>query len=271
MKSFVISLSSASDRRTHISNEFAKQDIKFDFFDAVTPVTIDGTAQFLGLNIAEADLHPKEIACLLSHVALWQKAVDEKIDYIAIFEDDIYLGEQAKTFLMDASWIPADCQLIKLEMFYRKIVVELNQPVIKLADHRWLFSLIAAHMGCGGYILSYEMAQKLLKFTAQYKNLISVDHIVFKDYPVATGDKVYQIFPALCIQDNILTKGRTKFPSHLEDVRNLRNGEDKTKKKLSFLNKLKRESNRLFGQLAQFVLDNMQLLKGKRVIKTKFR
>ena len=38
---FVISLSSAADRRKHIVNEFQKKSIKFQFFDAVNKDTVN--------------------------------------------------------------------------------------------------------------------------------------------------------------------------------------------------------------------------------------
>ncbi len=37
MKKFVISLSTATERREHIFREFSKKSINFDFFDALTP------------------------------------------------------------------------------------------------------------------------------------------------------------------------------------------------------------------------------------------
>lgn len=37
LQNHVISLTTAHERRTHITNEFAKHNIPFDFFDAVTP------------------------------------------------------------------------------------------------------------------------------------------------------------------------------------------------------------------------------------------
>ena len=40
MRNFVISLSSATLRRAHISSEFAKEKVDFEFFDAITPETM---------------------------------------------------------------------------------------------------------------------------------------------------------------------------------------------------------------------------------------
>ncbi|NUG82314.1 glycosyltransferase family 25 protein, partial [Acinetobacter bereziniae] len=90
MKTFVISLSTAQERRKHILAEFTKQEVDFEFFDAITPANINLVASQLGLIEFTTGLHENEVACLLSHMILWKKAIDEQLDYIAIFEDDIH-------------------------------------------------------------------------------------------------------------------------------------------------------------------------------------
>lgn len=61
----------------HITSEFSKHGIAFSFFNAITPDLIDQVAKDVSLDITHADLKHCEVACLLSHVVLWQKAVDE--------------------------------------------------------------------------------------------------------------------------------------------------------------------------------------------------
>ena len=77
MRNFVISLSSATLRRAHISSEFAKEKVDFEFFDAITPETMAQAVEDLGVDISKTELRKCEIACLLSHAVLWKKAVDE--------------------------------------------------------------------------------------------------------------------------------------------------------------------------------------------------
>ena len=271
MNNFVISLSNAAQRRAHICSEFAKEEVDFEFFDAITPATLQTAALTLGLDASRTDLHQNEVACFLSHVMLWKRAVDEKIDYIAIFEDDIYLGQQAFAFLMDSAWIPPTCNIIKLETLHKKILLPKNQSIFPLPFNRKLMFLGEAHMGAGGYVLSLDAAKKLSEFVLQLPKLIPIDHILFREYPESADDKVYQLSPAICIQDVILTKGKTNFPSSLESVRNERKGEDKTKKKLNLLGKLKREMSRLVLQLLVFAQDQIQSLRGKSFIKIKFK
>jgi len=271
MKSYVISLSTAIQRRVHIENEFSAKAVEFEFFDAVTPATLEATARILGLDSNRTKLHPREVACLFSHVALWKKAVEEQLDYIAIFEDDIYLGDNAANFLGSFTWIPPHCKIIKLEAFYRKIVVMTDQPAIKLPFKRRLLVLGEAHMGGGGYILSNDLARDLICFMAQCSELLPVDHVVFRDYPRDTGTKVHQMSPALCIQDMHLTEGHAKFPSHLKDVRSVRKGENKEKETLSFSKKMKREIRRVLRQIERALKELAQPFQRRRTIKIRFK
>ncbi len=268
MKNFVISLSTAQERRKHIDAEFAKQEVDFEFFDAITPANIDIATSQLGMVGYTTNLHQNEVSCLLSHMLLWKKAIDEQLDYIVIFEDDIYLGEHAKDFLLDDAWIPKECSVIKLEVFYKKIGVALKQQNLSAPNARKLLLLREAHMGCGGYILSLDVAKKLLSFIVESKVLIPVDHFLFRECPEL---EVYQLSPALCIQDMILRRGNTQFPSALEDVRNLRKGKSLKKENLKFSAKLKKECSRIFRKIQKMLITLTKFRQGIRVVKIKFR
>lgn len=95
LRNYVISLKNNSQRRNHMMSEFAKQHIPFVFFDAITPNLIERKAKEFGIDITTSPLTKGEIACALSHIALWRLAQEQGLDYIAIFEGDIYLGENA--------------------------------------------------------------------------------------------------------------------------------------------------------------------------------
>jgi glycosyl transferase family 25 len=270
MKNYVISLSDESQRRKHIHTEFGKEEVAFEFFDAITPVTLLQTASSLGIRVDTTDLHPNEVACILSHVILWKKAVDENLDYSAIFEDDIYLGKSAHFFLKDSHWISEQCEIIKLETLYRKVFISRREETLTLENQRKLMVLNSPHMGAGGYILSRRAAESLLDFTVKLPKLIPIDHIIFRVYPEASNKKIYQLSPALCIQDVILTNGMTNFPSSLEEARNIRKGECKIKKKLSLSAKVKRELSRPVLQIVSFIQTGIWFFQGKKVTKIKF-
>ncbi|HDL5436071.1 TPA: glycosyltransferase family 25 protein, partial [Mannheimia haemolytica] len=63
MNNYVISLTSAQERRKHIEAEFGKQNIPFQFFDAITPDLIKEKAKAFNIDISNTNLTKGEIAC----------------------------------------------------------------------------------------------------------------------------------------------------------------------------------------------------------------
>lgn len=199
MQNYVISLKSAADRRQHIVHEFSKNNIKFNFFDAILPDEAVQLAAQLKLNIKDEFLSQIELACLMSHVALWNKVVDEDIPYITIFEDDVFLGEDAGKILNQRDWIPADLLIIKLEHFYHKVVLSNKAYHIENTD-RDIHELKGPNLGAAGYILSNEAAKKCLAYL-KASIAIPVDHLIFDQWIKEGKLKVHQINPAVCIQE----------------------------------------------------------------------
>lgn len=78
-----------------------------------------------------------EIACALSHIVLWNFVLENNLDYINIFEDDIYLGENAKE-LLEIDYIPKDTDILKLETLYGKIMLG---SMYKIKCQRNIFQL----------------------------------------------------------------------------------------------------------------------------------
>lgn len=105
MKNVVISLASETKRRLHIENEFKKNDLNFCFFDAVTTADVPRLLKHFHLNQIPTELKPTELACLLSHLCVFEQCIQTNNDYVAIFEDDIHLGENVHTLLMGDAWL----------------------------------------------------------------------------------------------------------------------------------------------------------------------
>lgn len=241
MKNYVISLTTATDRREHIINEFGKQSIPFEFFDAITPKTLKETADFLQIDLNKnTNLSENELSCLCSHICLWKKAIDENIDYIAIFEDDIYLSKDAYLFLNNSDWIKNDWGFIKIEKTIEKAL--LKNPILLQENHQ-ISLLNSIHVGAGGYILSKETAKKFYEHFLTLHELDHSDQYLFKIVLENDITPIYQINPVLCIQDCILYPNNQKFSSYLEWRDN------KIKDKLTPTQKLMRELKRPFQQL----------------------
>ncbi|USA55663.1 glycosyltransferase family 25 protein [Acinetobacter sp. C32I] len=246
MKKFVVSLSSAIERRNHISSQFERQGIEFSFFDAITPDIAASDAQAMKLSVHENYIAKGELACFMSHVHLWKKIVDDNIPYMAIFEDDIHLGEKANKFLNQSDWIELDWHLIKLEAFTPKVILGAKCKEFP-QEGREIYKLIGKNLGTAGYILSQQGAKFLLNEINKMDYIIPLDNFMF-EYAVKNHNfMMYQMQPALCIQDTILHYRSTsiQLKSQLTSERKKRMHANKT----NGLQKILVELSRITSQL----------------------
>lgn len=256
LKNYVISVNTATQRREHIVNEFGKQNIPFEFFDAITPSQLPELAEKFGLNITHSQLTKGEYACLFSHFYLWQQMIDNNQTYIGIFEDDVHLGENADKFLKTADWLNSECKLIKLEHFFPQLILG---KTISQHQNRSIKQLKQANLGTAGYIIHQDMAKALIGYMQHLfeHKAEPIDHIMFEQFLAYDPTlKVYQLTPALCIQSDRLDAQKA-IVSDLENERKQNRLIHKTEKvKLSFLQKAKREMKRLFMQLYHLIFSS---------------
>ena len=247
MKNYVISLTSALDRRKHIEREFGKQQVEFEFFDAITPDTVKLKIHQLLPNICIDRISLGELACCVSHMVLWQHAIDQNMSHIAIFEDDIFLGEHAQHFLMQSDWLHADWDIVKLETFYERTFIEKSSTDVL---SRQVSRLNASHFGAAGYILSNAAIQKIFQTLRSSHNLSPIDHILFSNQESLFGKlNIQQLSPALCIQEKIL-KDKTNLSNALDIYRQQWRP---PKEKMNFYKKILREFHRLAKQIRFFL------------------
>ena len=255
MKNIVISLKTATARREHIVQEFGKKKIGFEFFDALMPDLARPLAEKMQLNIQEDFLSPGELACFMSHVSIWQKMVDEQIPHLAIFEDDVYLGNAAAELLNNAGWINPNWDIIKTEAFADQVFLGKTQSEIANGS-RQVVQLIGKNLGTAGYILSLEGAQKYLEYVKKIQ-LIPLDQVMFDEFICHKIHPVYQMTPALCIQEMMLfPEKQTVLSSDLLAERKARMKKQKkkgwAKVRLEILRILKQIKYALVGKRVEF-------------------
>lgn len=226
MKNYVISLPSEIKRRTHILTEFSSKNIEFDFLDALTPKTALSKAKSMGLVIQNSYMTDGEVSCFMSHVSLWEKMINENISHLAIFEDDVILGENINQFLSSSDWFRDDWNIVKIEKFNKRVVLS-NLDAESPSPERKLKQLLSKHYGCAGYILSLNAAKELITYLEKNPTLIPLDHIVFEHFMPVSKRKILQLNPAICIQDSVLRGSHDNFPSDLELERRKRMKENK--------------------------------------------
>lgn len=242
MKNYVISLTSALDRRKHIEQEFGKQNIEFEFFDAIMPDQAQVLFKKFFPQIDLSRLSRGEIACSASHIMIWQILLEQNLEYITVFEDDIFLGKNVEVFLNTTDWLPEKWDIIKLETFLEKTFLSSNS--IHVSD-RQLYTLKGAHFGTGGYMISKSGAKKLLEYIGKQQYLTPIDHIMFAQSLNDRMVDINQFYPAICIQEKIL-KEQVSLSSELESSRQ---NWQPNKGKLSFMDKVLREIFRLGLQI----------------------
>ncbi|MFZ3191575.1 MAG: glycosyltransferase family 25 protein [Moraxellaceae bacterium] len=254
MKKIVISLASATERRTHIRAQFDIQNIEFEFYDAVTPVPARHLAEHMELPIRYDLLTGGELACFMSHVSVWKKVIDHNIDYVAVFEDDVVLSNQAAIYLNNHDWIPKGYHFIKTEAFWPKANMAISGIALPYGNRK-LFRLFAGHVATAGYILSNAAAHSLFEYVKKYESRRPIDHIMFEHYIYDGEYQVFQMNPALCIQDDVLNRHQARMPSMLEHDRRQRinDANPNRKIKLTPTQKIMREVMRPFFQLLKLL------------------
>ncbi|HGO6954099.1 TPA: glycosyltransferase family 25 protein [Neisseria meningitidis] len=262
MQNHVISLASATERRAHIADTFGSRGIPFQFFDALMPS--ERLEQAMGELVPGLVRHNLlsgvEKACFMSHVVLWKQALDEGLPYIAVFEDDVLLGEGAEKFLAEDAWLqerfdPDSAFIVRLETMFMHVLTSPSG----VADYggRAFPLLESEHWGTAGYIISKKAMRFFLQHFAmlQPEQIKPIDLMMFSDFFDKEGMPVYQVSPALCAQELHYTKFHNKssvLGSLLEDKRKIqkqnisRTHKDRTLKErlIHALTKISREKKK---------------------------
>jgi len=262
LKNIVISLKNSDKRRAHVTKQFSEKNINFDFFDAIDETTLYNATKQIGFTDSQmvferSNLTNGEIGCFLSHLSVLKICVDNDLDYVAIYEDDVHLAYQAELYLTSSDWIPSDINFIKLETFHKTKIGRKNIE-LSVNGRSKLYRLYAPHVGTCGYIVSKKVAKDILEKIIKLPNPFQypIDILIFERL-LNTADNlfIYQMSPALTIQDMLL-QDNSYLISTLDNEQRLR----QTKKSLPAYLKVKREMIRIFGQFLDLI-NNIQSAK----------
>ncbi|OOF57590.1 glycosyltransferase family 25 protein [Rodentibacter myodis] len=240
---YVISLTTAVERRKHIEEQFGKQNIPFAFFDAITPDQIEDVAKKFNITLDRSDkakLWDGEIACALSHIVLWDFLLEQNLDYLNIFEDDIHLGENVKA-LLEIDYLPNGTDILKLEA-NGKIIFK-NPKEVKC--NRSIYPITFKQSGTAGYTITRKGANYLLNKVKNKPMELAIDSLIFEELLNEKEYKILQLSPAICVQDFVLHPDKP-FESSLQKGRD-RVYENQTK--TSILEKIKNELIRVKRKL----------------------
>ncbi|MBW8638288.1 glycosyltransferase family 25 protein [Hoeflea sp. WL0058] len=200
MRILVINPDRYTERLRWLESQFSRIGLDFERVSACdgSTLTEDEIQRIAQSCVSGLKRTPNEYACNISHKTCWRIVADGKDEHVCIFEDDVHLSRDAGKFLSSSSWIPGGADLIKLETFNKEAEFYHKQPVE--AQDRTLYPLRGLHQGSAGYIISKTAAKRLLDETRN--DYGGVSYLLFGPKPARSADlRVYQLYPALCIQD----------------------------------------------------------------------
>lgn len=196
MKNYVINLDRATERWSHITDQFKALNLIPTRVSAVDGKTLALQNENIYQRGLYRDLNNSEIACFLSHIKCWQMIVDNDDDYAFVFEDDVHLSSQLPEFIKAEFW-RGKVDLLSIEQFFPDVHA---QPKPILNNNAFsIYEVVHDNPGTGGYLVSKKMAKILLEHSSPFYYL--VDSYLFSPRRIITAlYGSYQLNPALCTQ-----------------------------------------------------------------------
>jgi len=231
MKIYLINLDRDAVRLAHMRDQLGG--VMFERISAIdgsnAPPTTKGLSRF-------------ELACLESHKLAWRQFLNGPQAHACFLEDDLHIWPGFAALTASGSWIPSDAHSVKLDTYLQK--VELGHRRVAV-DGRQIARLYSRHHSSAAYILTRSGAARYLDLTASPS--LPADYTLFPNHPVRLGLRIYQLCPAVALQDHLLevNQGGQAFATTMaaaDRYAKLRH--------TSKLEKLGRESVRLAGQVA---------------------
>ncbi len=231
MKIYLINLDRDQARLAHMRNQL--NGVGFERISAVDGSndlpTTKGLTRF-------------ELACLESHKTAWRQVLDSPEPHACFLEDDLHIWPGFASITGSGAWIPSDAHSVKLDTYLQK--VELGDKRVAI-DGREVARLYSRHQSSAAYILTREGAARYLELTANAS--LPADYALFPNHSWRLGLRVYQLCPAIAIQDHLLKEGqgRQAFATAMSAAEG-----SAMRGRSSGFAKLGRESARLAGQVA---------------------
>ena len=206
MRTFVINLDRAIDRRNRITNLCKKLKMDFEIFTAIDGRELDeNVIKDNVYDYKNCFLTRGEIGCALSHIGVYREIINRRLPYALIIEDDAVLDSRAIEFVREFKKRPKNgiC-LLTGDVEYAK------NKKMKLGKFK-VFPVSKA-VRATGYIITLKTAQKMLDFLMP----IRYEADMFEIFRVCGNIKIFATLPHL-----IGTNDRDKCDSSLEGDRKL--------------------------------------------------
>jgi glycosyl transferase, family 25 len=228
MKIYLINLDRHPERLAHMRKQL--DDVAFERVSAV-----DGSRR----SPTTKGLTRFELACLESHRTAWRRFLASAESLACFLEDDLHIQPGFAALLSGAKWPPKDAHAVKLDTYFQK--VRLGER-LSASGGREIARLYSRHESAAAYILSRDGAARYLELTESARQ--PADYAVFPNTPRRLGLSIYQLVPAIAIQDHLLMDGKRFATAMTKTDARAAAGRS------SLVGKLGRESARLAGQVS---------------------
>lgn len=218
MLALVINLDDQPARLAHVRDEVGR--LAVPGLEVRRIAAVDGRAMdaaaldaFIGASPRARGWLPGQIGCLLSHREAWRAIVESGDGHGVVFEDDVHVARAAAPFLRDASWVPSDADVVRLEASGK--AQRLGAPVAT-PHGRALRPVLSEAWNGTAYLIRADTAAMLLAAPRRWWQ--PLDFLLYDraTSPVARALRVLQLDPAVCEQDKV-RDGGVGFESAIED------------------------------------------------------
>jgi GR25 family glycosyltransferase involved in LPS biosynthesis len=198
-KTFIVNLERDTLRKSSVELQLKKENIEnYEFVKAVDGQ--NGDLEHFNFKVIPDWVEPftskimtkGEIGCALSHYRIWEKIVEEKLDYTLILEDDIILCEN---FVEKVREVFISIKDLNVDLLY--LGRRPRNPDSEIKIDRNIVKAKYSY-GMHGYLLTYDGAKKLLE-SNYLNNLFPLDEFIpllYDDnYPLSQYLKYFENRP----------------------------------------------------------------------------
>ncbi|MDE1901939.1 MAG: glycosyltransferase family 25 protein [Alphaproteobacteria bacterium] len=222
---YVINMKQATERRHHMQTLLNGLGYNYEFFEAVDghKVTESDLSDFR--HIKNSSLFKGEIGCLLSHLGVWKTFLQSGLQYAIVLEDDLHFSPRIKTVLENLQSPRDDFFILRLETFFHVVEIDCgHEKTMPVSGDYFVGRCLSTQVGTGAYIVNRNTAEFLVSAIKYARHAVDVE-LFSNEQRSIPQVPVYQIFPAICIQDKVLEESErttsTRLPSTIGDQRQL--------------------------------------------------
>jgi GR25 family glycosyltransferase involved in LPS biosynthesis len=217
-KVYVINLENDKEKLKSVSKKLENQHIVFERFDAIDGSSIKNDNRLTEFcnNYCTNGIK----GCALSHKTVWENALKNNYEAIAVLEDDIIFNKNFNTILqLNYHSIPNDFDIIYLGSAFNcgdtSLYNSINEKINGIHNTRINENILKVN-GCGGfygYIISKKCIENILKEKVSFH--IDTDFI---DYIKKYNLKAYAFQPVLVEATTINSNLSSNFPPILNSL-----------------------------------------------------